>query len=245
MITTTQANPSQNATQARRRSVHQRSLPNAFNQACERSTTQRRPACTAREPRGWRCGRPCPIGQHLPAGRVVVAGVKAHGRRLVGQRPEPVQGVQRGGQQPVVASVGAGGDRAQRDAAGLHAHRALGGLLAAVDRAGAGNLATAGRLGGAAVHDQVLQLQAELAVVGAQGSRCSWSMTPTRSTRRDGGAACAPSRWRGDALVGAAEHQDLQELVEDDSVRDPRPMAAQARRSGVGGVSNPDSQRRA
>jgi hypothetical protein len=36
MITTTQASASQNATHTLRRLVHQRSLPNAFNQACER-----------------------------------------------------------------------------------------------------------------------------------------------------------------------------------------------------------------
>jgi hypothetical protein len=42
MIATTQARASQNATQARRRSMRQRSLPNLFNQACERSTTHRR-----------------------------------------------------------------------------------------------------------------------------------------------------------------------------------------------------------
>jgi hypothetical protein len=41
MITTTQASASQNTTHAWRRSVHHRSLPNAFNQACERSTNLR------------------------------------------------------------------------------------------------------------------------------------------------------------------------------------------------------------
>jgi hypothetical protein len=46
MITTTPASASQNATLSRRRSVHQRSLPNAFNQACERSTTHLRPTWT-------------------------------------------------------------------------------------------------------------------------------------------------------------------------------------------------------
>jgi hypothetical protein len=44
MTTTTQASASQNATQACCRSVHQRSLPNAFNQAWDRSMTQRLPA---------------------------------------------------------------------------------------------------------------------------------------------------------------------------------------------------------
>jgi hypothetical protein len=44
MITTTQASASQNATQAPRRSVHQRSLPNPLNQPWVRATTHRRPA---------------------------------------------------------------------------------------------------------------------------------------------------------------------------------------------------------
>jgi hypothetical protein len=44
MTTTTQASASQNATQTCSRSVHQRSLPNAFNQAWDRSMSQRLPA---------------------------------------------------------------------------------------------------------------------------------------------------------------------------------------------------------
>ena len=71
-------------------------------------------------------------------------------------------------QQPVVAVVGWSGHRGQRHATGLDGDRALEALLAAVDRAGAGGLAAAGCLGGAAVDRQVVQAQAEQLVVGGQ-----------------------------------------------------------------------------
>jgi hypothetical protein len=48
MITTTQASASQNTTHAWRCAVHHRSLPNAFNQACERATTHLRPTLDRR-----------------------------------------------------------------------------------------------------------------------------------------------------------------------------------------------------
>jgi hypothetical protein len=65
---------------------------------------------------------------------------------LVGQRHEPVQSGQGGAQQGRVVAVGAGGDGAQRDAAGLGHDRAFAALLAAVDRAAAGGIAAAGAL---------------------------------------------------------------------------------------------------
>ena len=58
MIATMQARASQNATQARRRSMRRRSLPNLFNQACERSTTHRRASLDRGGTRAWRYGRP-------------------------------------------------------------------------------------------------------------------------------------------------------------------------------------------
>jgi hypothetical protein len=112
---------------------------------------------------GDRTGHP-PLGEDFPAGLVVVTGVQVH-HRLGGQRADPSDGVQ-GRQQPVVAVVGWGGHRGQRHAIGLDGDRALEALLAAVDRARAGGLAAAGCLGGAAVHRQVVQAQAEQVVVG-------------------------------------------------------------------------------
>jgi hypothetical protein len=89
------------------------------------------------------------FGQDLPARLVVIAGVQMHHGTL-GQRADHGDGVQGRGQQPVVAVVGWGGHRGQRYAIGLDGDRALEALLAAVDRAGPGGLAAAGRLGGTA-----------------------------------------------------------------------------------------------
>ena len=101
-----------------------------------------------------------PLAQDLPARLIVVAGVQVHGGPL-GQRAEQPDGVQGGGQQPVVAAVGRGGQRRQRNAARVGEDRPFQPLPAAVHRAGPGDLAAAGRLGDAAVHRQLLQLQAE------------------------------------------------------------------------------------
>jgi hypothetical protein len=108
-----------------------------------------------------------PLGQHLPARPPVVAGVQVHHRPL-GQHPDQADGVQRRRQQPVVAVIGRGGQRDQRDTARLHGDGAFEALFAAVDRAWAGNLAATGRLGDTAVHRQLLQLQAEQPVIGGQ-----------------------------------------------------------------------------
>jgi hypothetical protein len=90
-------------------------------------------------------------GPDLPTRLIVITGVQVH-HRPGGQRANHRDGVQGGSQQPVVALVGRGGQRGQRDATGLDRHRPFQPLLAPVDRAGPGNLAAAGRLGGAAVH---------------------------------------------------------------------------------------------
>jgi hypothetical protein len=144
------------------------------------------------------------------------------------QRAENGRGVQGRGQQPVVAAVGRGGDRAQRDATRVGEDRAFQPLLAAVHRAGPGNLAAAGRLGGAPVHRQLLQLQAEHAVVAGQHRQAQ----PLGHPGADPLVAPAPQRGRraggvGDAPVAAAEHQDLDELVKDDPVGDAAAVAAQ------------------
>jgi hypothetical protein len=107
------------------------------------------------------------LGQNPPARLPVIAGVQVH-HWLGGQRTDHPDGVQGGRQQPVVATVGRGGQHRQRNAARLYGHRALQPLLAAVHGTGSGNLAAAGRLGGAPVRGQVLQFQAEQPVIGGQ-----------------------------------------------------------------------------
>jgi hypothetical protein len=68
---------------------------------------------------------------------------------------------------PSPVAVGRRGDNAKRDAVALHHQRPLAAPLAAVDRAWAGDLAAAARrLGDAAVHGQVVKLQADEAVIG-------------------------------------------------------------------------------
>jgi hypothetical protein len=93
-------------------------------------------------------------------------------------------------------------------------------LLATIHRAGPGNLAAAGRLGDAAVDGQLLQVQAEQPVIGGQhrqtqlfGHAGADPLIPAaaQGTRRAGGI--------GDPAITAAEHQDLDELVENDAVR--------------------------
>jgi hypothetical protein len=124
--------------------------------------------------------------------------------------------------------VGRGGHRGQRDAAGLDGDRALEALLAAIHRAASGDLAAAGRLGDAAVHNQVLQVQAEQPVVGAQHRQTQLLGHPGA----DPLIAAAPQGGRragvvGDPAVATAEHQHLDELVEHDPVGDAPPMTAQ------------------
>jgi hypothetical protein len=78
------------------------------------------------------------------------------------------------------------------------------------------------------VHHQVLQFQAEHAVVGGQHRQAELVGHPggdplvtaaAQRGRRAGGV--------GDAPIAAAEHQDLDELVEDDAVGDAGAVAAQ------------------
>jgi hypothetical protein len=125
------------------------------------------------------------------------------------------------------------GDRGQRDAGGVGGQGALQALFAAVHRAAPGHLAAAGGFGDAAVDGQVVQLQAEDAVVGGQHQQ----VQPLAQAERDPLVAAAPQgggRAGGvfDAAVAAAEDQDLDELVEDDAVGDAGSVAAQ----GVGVV---------
>jgi hypothetical protein len=127
---------------------------------------------------------------------------------------------------PVV--VGWGRQGGQRDAARLNGDRTLEPLFAAVDRAGPGDLAAAGCLGGAAVDRQVLQLQAEQLVIGTQHQQ---AQLLGKAQGDPLVAAATQGRGRagviGDPAVAAAEHQHLDELVEHDPVRNPGPVAAE------------------
>ena len=98
------ANASQNSTTSRRRSVHQRSLPYWLPRGVGALD---HPAAT-RLDRGWQpTGGDrtdhAPFGQDLAAGLIVVAGVQVHDG-LGGQRPDHLQGVQGGRQQPVACA---------------------------------------------------------------------------------------------------------------------------------------------
>jgi hypothetical protein len=114
-------------------------------------------------------------------------------------------------------------------------------LLAAVDWAPAGDLAAAGCLGDAAIHGQVGKLKAEEAVVGGQHrqahpfGKAKGDPLITAAPQRGGGAGVI-----GDAPVAAAEHQDLDELVEDDPVGDAGAVAAQRMGVGAGGQQHSD-----
>jgi hypothetical protein len=184
-----------------------------------------------RPPAGSDLAGHAPLGQHLPAGLVVVAGVQVH-HRLGGQPPDHAaggcKGVQGRPKQPVVAAVGRCGDRAQRDAARVGDDRAFQALLAAVDRARPGDLAAAGRLDDAPVDGQVLQLKAEQPLVGGKHRQAQLfghpGVDPLVAAAAQGGGRAGVI---GDAAVAAAEHQDLDELVEHQPVGDAPAVAAQ------------------
>jgi hypothetical protein len=110
-------------------------------------------------------------------------------------------------------------DHCQRDAARVGGDRALRPVLAAVHRTASGDPAAAGRLGGAAVHRQVLQLQAEDPLVGAKHRQAQLlghaGADPLAAAAAQGGRRAGGV---GDPAVAAAEHQHLDELVEDDPV---------------------------
>jgi hypothetical protein len=108
----------------------------------------------------------------------------------------------------------------------------FGPCLPRVDWAAAGDLAAARCLGDAAVDGQMLGLQAEQPLVGAQHGQAQLLGHPegdplvTAAPQGGGGAGVV-----GDAAIPAAKHQDLDELVEDDPVGDAPAVAAE--RMGV------------
>jgi hypothetical protein len=129
---------------------------------------------------------------------------------------------------PSPVLVGRGRQGGQRDAARLDGDRTLQPLVAAVHRAGPGGLTAAGRLGDAAIHRQVRQLQAEQLVIGGQHEQAQLLGDPggdpfIAAAAQGGGRAGVV----GDAAVPAAEHQDLDELVEHQPVGDAGPVAAE------------------
>jgi hypothetical protein len=114
-------------------------------------------------------------------------------------------------------------------------------LLAAIHRTGAGGLAAAGCLGGAAVHGQVVQVKAEQAVIGGQHGQAQLlgqaQGDPLIAAAAQGGRRAAVV---GDAAVAAPEHQHLDELVEDHAVGDAGAVAAQWVGVLVGGQQGGD-----
>ena len=100
--------------------------------------------------------------------------------------------------------------------------------LAAVNRAAAGAVPAAGGLGDAPVDGQVLQHQADHAVIGLPGDLLQLREVPRPDPLvapfADRGG---PAGAVGDRRIGAAEPEDLDELLEDDAVADPGAVAAQ------------------
>jgi hypothetical protein len=85
------------------------------------------------------------LGQHLADNLIVVAAVQVHGPRLrEGAHPlQDAQGVQSCAQQGVVVAAGRCWHHANWDARGVGDHGAFAAVVAAVDRAAAGDLAAA------------------------------------------------------------------------------------------------------
>jgi hypothetical protein len=94
-----------------------------------------------------------------------------------------------------------------------------------------------GGFGDAAVHGDVVEHQPDDAVVGVEGDpfelREDPEPDPLVAAIADGGRRAGAV---GDALVGAAEPQHLQQLVEHDPIRDPAAVTAQ-RMGGIELVS--------
>jgi hypothetical protein len=91
-----------------------------------------------------------------------------------------------------------------------------------------------GRLGDAPIHAEVVEFKTEPTVVGGEGELVELF----HDAGGDPLVAAATQRARraglvADALVGAAEHQNLKQLVEHDPVRDARAVAAQRVRGSM------------
>jgi hypothetical protein len=111
---------------------------------------------------------------------------------------------------------------------GVNHNRALGSLLGSIHRARSSHLAAARRLGDAAVDDHVPELQTDELVVALPGDTLQLVHHPATDPFISAPAQCGGRAGRiGDAPVGAAEHRDLDQLVEDQTVRDPTSVAAE------------------
>jgi hypothetical protein len=100
-------------------------------------------------------------------------------------------------------------------------------LFAPVDRRRSGALTPAGGLGDAPVDGEVIKGQADDAVVGLAGDAGQRG----EHAQRDPLVAAGPQGCRraggvGDRVVGAAEPQHLNQLVEHDPVADPAAVTA-------------------
>src|SRR5215207_1828544 len=172
---------------------------------------------------------PCqPTSHQLTAGRGRVVGtIQMHLRPLrhLSQRPQGVKGLT---QKRRVVTVGRGADGPQRDAFSVHHRRALDPPFASVHRASTCFLPTTRGLRYAAVHRQVRQLEADEAVVGLQGdlpeSLHHSELDPLVTTTAQGALR---ARLVGDPFVGAAEHKDLDQFLEDNPAGDAPPVAAE------------------
>jgi hypothetical protein len=100
--------------------------------------------------------------------------------------------------------------------------------LAAVDGAAAGVFPAARSLGDTPVDGEILQDQADDALIGLPCDRLQLredpGLDPLVAAAPDPGGA---ARSVGDRGIGAAEPQDLDQLFEDHPVGDPRLVAAQ------------------
>jgi len=125
-------------------------------------------------------------------------------------------------------AAGGRGHRPYGDASPINDHRTLEAPLATVHRAPSCLLSPAGRFRDAAIDRQLREIQADGPIVGFERHLAQ----PLDHPKLDPLVATIPKRGRragtvGDLLVGATEHQNLHQLLEDDPVGDTGTVAAQ------------------
>src|SRR5215207_10773377 len=151
-----------------------------------------------------------------------------HASCPIRQLSERLQGVEGPLQKRRVVMVGRGDYGSQRDAFCLHHCRAFETSFSSIHRASSRFLSTARSFGYASVHCQIGQLQPDQTIVSFEGDLSELLHQPesyplvapaTQSALR--------ARLIGDPPVGAAEHQDLDQLLEDQPVGDAWLVAAE------------------
>ena len=147
---------------------------------------------------------------------------------MVGKRADHVADPGQGGlEQRRVVIVRAGRDQVQWNAVTVAGEGAFGALFAPVHRAAPGHLTTAGRLGDRPVDGQVLKVQADHPVVGAQPEAQQLlpdaGLGPMGQSSADGAVRAARA---GEAFVAAAMDQRGDHMLEHDPVRDPAAVTA-------------------